>query len=99
VVTAHKSAHQLVCDEKDGLEGEVFVAHLEEVLQRGTKEVKDHNIEIPVFSRPHNPWYTGRAREGLVYLGFLSDWTVAGDGRLEFDSDLLPGHGMCAEVY
>lgn len=94
-----RSAYQLVCNEKDGLEREMFVAHLEEVFQRGAKEVKDHDIEITVFPRPHNPGYTGRAREGLVYLRFLSDRTVTGDCWLEFDSDLLPGDCVSAEVY
>jgi hypothetical protein len=66
--TAGEYAYQLVGDEKDGLEGEVFVAHLEQVLERGSKKVKDHDIEVPMLSRPHYPGYTGRARESLVYL-------------------------------
>ena len=46
----------------------MFVAHLEQVLERGSKKVKDHDIEVPMLSRPHDPGYTGRARESLVYL-------------------------------
>lgn len=94
-----RKAYQLVGDEKDSLEGEVFVTHLEEVLERGPEEVKDHDIKVSVLSRPHNPGYTRRARESLVYLRFLSDGTVTGYGWLEFDSDLLPGHGMRPEVH
>ena len=45
-----EKAYQLVCDEEDGLEGEMLAAHLEEVLERGTKEVKDHDIEISMLS-------------------------------------------------
>lgn len=46
----------------------MLVAHLEQVFQRGPEEVKDHDVEISVFSRPHNPGYTRRAGEGLVDL-------------------------------
>jgi hypothetical protein len=31
--TVGENAYQLVCDEEDGLEGEMFVAHLKEVLE------------------------------------------------------------------
>jgi len=45
---------ELVGKEQDGLEGELSVAEVEEILQTGTKEIEDHGVVVTFGSKPTN---------------------------------------------
>lgn len=65
------------------------IAHLEEVLERRTEEVDDHDVVLSLFARIENPGNSWTAHEALVYLRFVSEGAVFRDCRLNLDRDLF----------
>jgi hypothetical protein len=58
----------LICEEQDGLETEFAVAEIEEVFERGAKEIKNHCVVIAFCAEPPYERNTNTARECLVDL-------------------------------
>jgi hypothetical protein len=73
------------------------IAHLEEVLERRAQQVDDHDVVVALTAGPHYPGNARATHESLVYLRFLLQRTVLGNGRLEFYRDFLPCNGVYTE--
>jgi hypothetical protein len=89
---------ELIGKEKNGLQGELAVAEVEEILQTGTKEVEDHGIVVALGSKPADKWDTNTSSEGLVNTSFIFELRVLGLDTLKLDGDLLTGDDVGAEV-
>jgi hypothetical protein len=63
--------YQLVSQEQDGFETEFAVAEVEEVLEGGPEQVKDHGIVVAFGAVPANKGHTDAAGESLVDLGLV----------------------------
>jgi hypothetical protein len=63
--------YQLVSQEQDSLETEFAVAKVEEVLEGGPEQIKDHGIVVAFGTVPANKRHTDTASEGLVDLGLV----------------------------
>ncbi|KAI3487940.1 hypothetical protein L1887_48023 [Cichorium endivia] len=85
-------------EEKDGLEGELSVAEVEEVLEGRAEEVDDHGVVVALLAVPADEGDADTACEGLVDLGLILELRVLGLDGLELDGDLLTGDDVDAEV-
>ena len=90
--------HELIREHEDGLEGKVPVAHAEEVLERGTEEVDDHDVVVALLSGPVYPGDARAAHESLVDLALLLERRGLGYCGFELDGDFLTGDGVHALV-
>ena len=88
----------MVCQQENGLEAELAVAKVEEVLEGGPEEIHDHGIVVALCSKPANKGHADAAGEGLVDLGLVLELGVLGLDGLELDSDLLAGDDVDTEV-
>jgi hypothetical protein len=55
------AGNQLVGQEKDGLQGELPVAEVEEILQTGSEQIQNHGIVVALGSEPADKWDTDTA--------------------------------------
>lgn len=46
----------MICEHEDGLEGELPLAVVEEVLKAGPEEVNDHDVVVAFDSEPVDIW-------------------------------------------
>jgi hypothetical protein len=61
----------LISEEEDSLERELSVAEVEEILERGTEEIKDHGVVVALCAEPSHKGYTNTTRKGLVDLRLI----------------------------
>lgn len=92
------SGDELVGKKENGLEGELSVAEVEEILQAGTEKVKNHGIIVTLGSEPANEGNADTTSQGLVDAGFVLELRVLGLDGLELDSNLLAGDDVSAQV-
>ena len=83
------STHQLICKQQNGLETELPVAEVEEVLQTRTKQVEDHGVVVALGAEPANKGHADAAGERLVHLGLILELRVLRLDGLELDGDFL----------
>jgi hypothetical protein len=87
---------ELVGKEKDGLQGELAVAEVEEILQRRAEQVQDHGVVIALGAEPAHEWDTDAASKGLVDASFILELRMLCFDALELDGDLLTGDDVGA---
>jgi len=87
---------ELVGEEKDGLQRELAVAEVEEVLEGGAEQVQDHSIVVALGTEPPHEGNANTAGEGLVDTGLVFELRVLGLDALELDGDLLSGDDVGA---
>jgi len=87
---------ELIGKEEDGLEGELPVAEVEEILEGGTKQVEDHGIVVTLGAEPSHEWDAHTACEGFVDTSLILELRVLGLDGLKLDSDLLAGDDVGA---
>lgn len=80
---------ELVGQQKDGLEGELAVAKVEEILQTGTEQVDDHSIVVTLGTEPTHKGDTDTTCERLVDTGFIFQLRVFGLDAFELDGNFL----------
>ena len=66
----------MVSKKQDGLEAEFAVAKVEQILERGAKEIQDHGVVVTFGSEPPDERDANTARKGLVDLGFILELGV-----------------------
>jgi hypothetical protein len=93
-----KYVYQLVRKEKDRLQAKFAVTKVEEVLERGPKEVKDHGIIVALGAIPPDKGNAHATCEGLVHLGLVFELGMLGFDGLELDSDFFTGNNINSEV-
>lgn len=87
---------ELVGEQEDGLEGELAVAEVEEVLERWAEEIEHHGVVVALRSEPSHEWDADTASKGLVDACLVLQLWVLGLDRLELDGDLLAGDDVSA---
>ena len=88
----------MIGKQENGLERELSVAEVEEILERRTEEIEDHGIIVALCAEPSHEWDTNTACESLVDLGLVFKLRVLGLDGLEFDSDFLAGDDVDPEI-
>ena len=73
-----KNTYKLISEEEDGLEAELAMAEVEQVLERGAEEINDHRIVVTLGAKPTDEGDANAASEGLVDLGFILKLGVLG---------------------
>jgi hypothetical protein len=97
-VDVFDAGDELVGKEKNGLQGELAVAEVEEVFQAGTEQVEYHGIVVTLGTEPANEWDTDTAGKGLVDTSLIFELRVLGLDALKLDGDLLARDDIGAEV-
>jgi hypothetical protein len=82
---------ELIGEEQDGLQGELAVAEVEEVLEGRAEQVQDHGVVVALGSEPADKGDADTASERLVDAGLIFELGVLGLDTLELDGDLLAG--------
>lgn len=89
---------ELVRQQKDGLERELPVAEVEEILQTGSEKVQDHGIVVTLCSEPTDERDTNTTGEGLVDTCLIFELGVLGLDALELDGNLFSRDDVSAQV-
>lgn len=89
---------ELVGQQEDGLQRELAVAEVEQVLQTGSEEIQHHGIVVTLCSEPTDERDANTAGEGLVYTSLVFQLRVLGLDALELDSDLFARDDVGAQV-
>ena len=97
-VNVLNAGDELVSEEEDCLQGELAVAEVEEILQAGSEEVKNHGIVVTLGSEPADKWDTNASCEGLVDTSLILKLRVLGLDALELDGNLLTRYDVGSEV-
>ena len=80
---------ELVGEQQNRLEGELAVAEVEEVLERGAEQVEHHGVVVALGAEPSHKGDANTAGEGLVDASLVLQLGVLGLDALELDGDLL----------
>lgn len=89
---------ELVGQQEDGLERELAVAEVEEILQTGAEKVKNHGIVVALGTEPANEGNAHTAGEGFVDTGLVLELGVLGLDALKLDGNLFAGDDVGAQV-
>ena len=92
------STYELIGQEEDGLEAELPVAEVEQVLEGRAEQIDDHGVVVALSAKPPHKGYTDTAREGLKDLGLIFELGVLGLHGLELDGDFLARDDVDTEV-
>lgn len=83
------AGYKLVGQQQDGLERELAVAEVEEILQTGPEQVDDHGIVITFSTEPTHERDTDTTSKGLVNTGFILQLGVLCLDAFELDGNFL----------
>lgn len=89
---------ELIGQQKNGLQGELAVAEVEEILQARAEEIKNHGIVVTLGTEPADKWDTDTTSERLVDTGLIFELGVLGLDRLKLDGNLFTRDDVGAEV-
>ena len=89
---------ELVGEQQDRLQGEFTVAEVEEILETGAEEVKDHGVIVALGSKPADERDADAAGERLVNAGLILELGMLRLGALELDGDLFSRDNISAQV-
>ena len=89
---------ELVGQQQDRLQGEFTVAEVEEILETGAEEVKDHGVIVALGSKPADERDADAAGERLVNAGLILELGMLRLGALELDGDLFSRDNISAQV-
>jgi len=62
---------QLICEKKDGLEGELPVAEVKQIFEGRTQEIDDHRVIVAFGTEPAHKGDANTTGECLVNFGFI----------------------------
>jgi len=89
---------ELIGEEQDGLQGELAVAEVEQVLQAGTEKVENHGIVVTLGAEPSYEGDTDTTGQRLVNTSLILELRMLRLDALELDGNLLAGDDVGAEV-
>jgi hypothetical protein len=95
-VDVFDAGDELIGEEKNGLQGELAVAEVEQVLETGTQEVDDHGVVVALSTEPADEGDTDTAGKRLVNTSLIFELRVLGLDALKLDGDLLTGNDVGA---
>ena len=97
-VNVLNAGDELIGKEENGLQGELAVAEVEEILQTGTEQIQDHSIVVTLSSKPADKWDTDATRKGLVDTSLIFELGMLGLDALELNCNLLTRDDVGSEV-
>jgi hypothetical protein len=99
-VDVFDAGDELIGEEKNGLQGELAVAEVEQVLETGTQEVDNHGVVVALSTEPADEGDTDTTGERLVDASLIFELRVLGLDALKLDGDLFTGNdvGACILV-
>ena len=80
---------KLVGKEKNGLQGELAVAEVEQILQTWPKEIENHSIVVTLGSKPADKGDADTTSQRLVDTGLIFELGILGLDRQDSRSPLL----------
>ena len=83
--------NELVRQKKHGLQGELAVAKIEQVLQAGSQEIDHHGIVVTLGAKPTHKWNAHTTGKGLVDTGLILQLGMLRLDALELDRDFFAG--------
>jgi hypothetical protein len=83
------SRNKLVGKEKHGLQGELSVAEVEQILQTGSKQIENHSIVVALCSEPADKWDADTTSKGFVYASLIFELGMLRLDRLKLDGNLF----------
>jgi hypothetical protein len=89
---------ELIGQQKNGLQGELSVTEVEEILQTGSEEIKNHGIVVTLGTEPADKWDTNTTGQRLVDTGLILELWVLGLDRLKLDCNLFTRDDIGTEV-
>jgi len=89
---------ELIGQEKGGLEGELSVAKVEQILKAGSEEIENHSIVVTFGSEPTDEGDTDTASERFVDTSLIFELGVLGFDALKLDGDFLARNDVGAEI-
>jgi hypothetical protein len=97
-VDVFDTGDELIGEQQDGLQGELAVAEVEQVLQAGTEKVENHGIVVALGAEPADEGDADTTGQRLVNTSLILELRVLRLDALELDGDLLAGDDVGAEV-
>jgi hypothetical protein len=97
-VNVFDTGDELVGKEEDGLQGELAVAEVEQILETGTKKVEDHGVVVALGAKPANEGNANSTGKRLVYTGLILKLGMLGLDGLKLDGNLLTGDDVGPQV-
>jgi hypothetical protein len=99
-VNVFNAGDELIGEEKNGLQGELAVAEVEQVLETGTKEVNNHGVVVALSTEPADEGDTDTTGKRLVDASLIFELRVLGLDALKLDGDLFTRNdvGACILV-
>ena len=88
-VDVFDAGDELVGQQKNSLQGELAVAEVEEILQTGSEEIKNHSIVVTLGTEPADERDTDTTGEGLVDAGLIFELGVLSLDGLKLDGNLF----------
>jgi len=89
---------ELIGEEEDGLQGELAVAEVEEILQTGAEKVQDHGIVVTLSTKPADEGDADPTSEGFIDTSFIFELGVFGLHALELNGNLFTRDDIGSEV-
>lgn len=89
---------ELIGQEQDRLQREFAVAEVEEILQAGAQEIKDHGIVIALSTEPADEGDADTAGQRFVDTSLVLKLRVLGLNALQLDSDFLTRDNVGTQV-
>jgi hypothetical protein len=80
---------ELVGQEQDGLQGELAVAEVEEILEGRAEEIEDHGVVVTLGAEPADEGDTDTAGKRLVDTSLIFELRVLGLDAFKLDGNLL----------
>jgi hypothetical protein len=88
-VDVFDAGNELIGEKQDGLERELAVAEVEEILQTRTEKIDNHGIVVTFGTEPANEGNAHTTGERLVDTGLVFELGVLGLDAFELDGNLL----------
>jgi hypothetical protein len=89
---------ELISQEENGLQGELAIAEIEEILQAGAEQVNDHGIVLALGAKPADEGDTNTTNKGLVGTSLAFQLRALSLDALELDGNFLAGDDVGSQV-
>jgi hypothetical protein len=89
---------ELVGEEENGLQRELAIAEVEQILQARSEEIEDHSIVVTLSSEPADEGDADTSSEGLVNTGLIFELGVLGLDTLKLDGNLFTRDDVGSEI-
>jgi len=92
------TVNHLICKHENCLEGELAIAEVEEILERRSQQIDNHDVVVTLDSVPMHIGDTNTAGKNLVEFGLVKKLRMLGLDGLKLDGNLLVGLDVGADV-